>query len=223
MFYKSVLSYYQIKGGKLMRKLNEKKYEGFLTKARDIQKIVGIDKDIPYVYMESEYPFDGNHRFNRIGLTKELLDLYETKDEHVLLFILIHELTHLKYKDKRLWLNARSLLLRSNKANALILLQEMRANMEAIMFLNLSDAEIEEGQNFLQSKNNTPMGKEAYTFGYPDRSQIAYFGKKYKGFSEELMEEILEDFCKVRNVWWSKYFTKRIIKKFKRKCYPKVA
>lgn len=205
-----------------MRKLNEKKYKGFLTKARDIQKLVGIESEVTYGYKKSIYPLNGHNLFKRIGLTEELLDLYGTKDENVLLFILIHELIHLKYKDKRLWLEVQSIL-KCNKANALILLQEMRANTEAITLLHLSDGEVDYIQNLLQNVNQSPVGEKSYKYGYPDRSQIAYFGKKYKQFSDELMEEILIDFCNVRKVWWSKYFTKRIIKKFKKKCYPKVA
>lgn len=66
--------------------------------------------------------------------------------------------------------------------------------------------------------NKNPRGKAAYKLGYPDRFQIADFSKRYKTFNDELMRELLKDFCREMDIK-DNNFIESVIQTFKKKCY----
>lgn len=97
---------------------------------------------------------------------------------------------------------------------------EMRANVIGNRLLGLQDNEIEEVQMILQDFNKGLTKESTYKQGYPDRSQIANFSIRYQSFSDELMEELLADFCNMMEVKDTS-FVKKVMTTFKEKCLYK--
>lgn len=96
----------------------------------------------------------------------------------------------------------------------------MRANVIGNRLLGLQDNEIEEVQMILQDFNKGLTKESTYKQGYPDRSQIANFSIRYQSFSDELMEELLADFCNMMEVKDTS-FVKKVMTTFKEKCLYK--
>ncbi|RTR26599.1 hypothetical protein EKG37_21255 [Robertmurraya yapensis] len=205
-------------------KLNEEKYEIIYRKTEEFKQKLGIPKEIKLVlYSDSDYPLDGNNpRGTTVELTQGILDLLGTENEHVLFFMLAHELIHVKYKDtsfkRATWVIMSEC--GNDKANALICLMEMRANVLASSLVGLSESEIRDGQAFLQRVNNTSEGKASFVKGYPDRQFIADYCVRFKDFTEVIVDEILMDFKKIMNVNTTD-FSEKVKTIFFKKCYPK--
>ncbi|MEX3625013.1 M48 family metalloprotease [Viridibacillus arvi] len=154
-----------------------------------------------------------------VHLNKNLLKWWKS-DKDVVRTVLAHELVHIKYKDPsfRNGIVTRLKTLFSKKAQALVLLMEMRADVEGIATLKLSSTEIERIQMILREFNYSPSKKDSYKLGYPDRYQITEFASKYKVFDDVAKEELLTDFCKVRNINNSR-FIEQVIKEFNHNYY----
>lgn len=204
--------------------LDKEKYQKVYKKAEVIKNALGIKAEVQLKEMYSDILNGEFSLRGSVRLSKPLLRLLGTKYEKTIYFILAHELVHLKYKDSGLKLLTWNVmgLFKVNKGNALIVLMEMRATIEANAILGLSNQEIDDIQMYMQERNKSKIGKTSYKLGYPDRYKIADFSKRYKFFDEIVMKELLDDFCEVMNVKNKEEFTNKVINTFKSKCYPKM-
>jgi hypothetical protein len=202
-----------------MVKLNQKEYKDLFKKAEEIKQKLGLTEKVNLLTEKSKYMNGVATVLNNVKLSKPLLKLYKTENEHVLYFMLAHEIIHIRYQDSgwnRLMWGLTSIY--SNRSRALILLMEMRANFMANAMLGLSDEEIDEVQRLIHCYNQNTTGKDSYKYGYPDRYKIAHYSKQYSSFSEELMWDLLLDFCEVMKVG-NKGFIEDVIRTFKDKCH----
>jgi len=152
---------------------------------------------------------------HKVSLSKKLLQIWD-EDPNTCHYVLRHELVHLKYNDNK-HCKARIATMTSNHARAKILLCEMRADIEGMAILNLNNKEIERIQNKLRENNLSLTRKQCYNHGYPERSQIADFTKRYEFFDDVAKKELLTDFCDVMKINDSSKFISKVISAFNKK------
>ncbi|MCA1066150.1 hypothetical protein QTG56_25210 (plasmid) [Rossellomorea sp. AcN35-11] len=202
-----------------MSKISRKKYTRLYTQVDDLKRTLDINQSFSLKSYKSDIIDGAATPFNNIRLSKPVLDLYGTEFENALYFMLAHELVHIKFNDsglKRGWW-ALTGTFGNNRSRALILLMETRANVMANASLGFSDEQIIKIQTHIQEHNNNPKGKDSYKLGYPDRTSISDFSCKYREFNEDLMRELLEDFCRVMNINNDKFIVD-VIETFNKKC-----
>ena len=153
----------------------------------------------------------------KVGLSKQLIQIWD-EDPNICFSVLGHELIHLKYHDnKHFMVRICTILPFTAAARAKILLIEMRANIEGMAILNFNNNEIDRVQDKLRENNYSPNRKKSYKQGYPERSQIADFTKRYKVLDEAAQKELLTDFCDVMKIKNSSKFIKKAITVFNKK------
>jgi hypothetical protein len=189
-------------------------YEVIYLKFEDMKNKLELSKKIKLFQKKAKW-MTGTAYWKSIVLTDKLMAEYN-KHPFVLYGVLGHELIHIKYQDsglRRLIWNIFGTF-GSKKANALILLMEIRADIEGIAVAGLSDEEISLSQRILKSANNGGDKKDTYKYGYPTREQIIYFANKYKLFDDKVAIEILNDFCDFYHIEKQDDFITEVLRTF---------
>ncbi len=203
-------------------KLSKEKYEELYKQLQTLKDKLGINQEILLVLKKGDHTMNGHAIRHKVALTPLVLDLYGTNNEPILHFMLAHELVHVKYQDSSSFRFIWELLgnFGINKGRALVLFMEMRANVMANHILGFSEEHIRYVQNTLLDYNDDLReAKPSLRWGYPYRDQIADYSIRYKEFNNDLMEELLADFCNVMNINRAS-FSENVIKTFQKKCYP---
>lgn len=142
---------------------------------------------------------------NVIKISKRLLELYMNNNEKyeiVVNRILGHELAHIKhldfnypYKDYLRFFFCYPIKV----SNCFNLLREIRADIEGKQMTNLTDEEyikshiLDEGNGNIVEINKDD--KKTYKSGYPSRFQRINYGIKHNNMSDDIIQELIEDYC----------------------------
>lgn len=134
-----------------------------------------------------------SNRFGEYKTPKKFIECFMDSQPNVVKFILAHEFIHLIQEE--LFSLYRALLPKCYKP--VVLLQELRANINGAALAGLLNEEFRETQILLWIYEGNMRKQLTYERGYPSRMQNIKFACKYNRYNDEAAYELINDYYAV--------------------------
>lgn len=170
----------------------------------------GIKKDVRFKVIKGD-SLNGRAFRGEVGINKSVLKILNTETGlAVSKHLLGHELAHIKHNDSEALFNFYNFTMfvpftrLSKLVAAKSIIQEIRADISGRSISGINENEVEIAHKAIQKSCKSYTKLWLYILGYPTREQRIFFESKYKVFSDEALDDIMntliKDFCKVRKI-----------------------
>ncbi|WP_379134413.1 hypothetical protein [Paenibacillus sp. sgz500958] len=174
-------------------KIPNQKYPELYQWITEFQEKTKFKRKIKLIYTNDKGGLGRVTALGNIKLQKKFIECFMDSQPNVVKFILAHEFIHLIQEE--LFSLYRVLLPKCYKP--VVLLQELRANINGAALAGLLNEEFRETQILLWIYEGNMRKQLTYECGYPSRIQNIKFACKYNRYNDEAGYELINDYYAV--------------------------